>query len=72
MLVRNDDNRGITKVARRINDKLSRIELHPIGQTDVHDMSNTYKALDYERRHKTPETPMTEDRLKAMRAIGAV
>ncbi len=72
MLVRNDDNRGITKIARRINDKLSRIELHPIGQTDVHDMSNAYKALDYERQHKTPEEPMTEDRLKAMRAIGAV
>ncbi len=72
MAMQKDDNRGLTMVARSISDKVTRIELVPTGETDVHDMSNAYKALDYERRHKTPEEPMTEDRLKAMRAIGAV
>ncbi len=70
MAMQKDDNRGITKVSRRITEKVTQIELRPTDSIPVHDMANTYAALDYERRLKTPEEPMTDERLRAIRVRG--
>ncbi len=65
-----DDNRGLTKVSRRITAKVTAIDLRPTDAIPVHDMARTYAALDYERRLKTPEVPMTEERLRVIRSMG--